>query len=1044
MPGAGLGGLDGELDVLAQTLAGHAGVDAQLVDDPQPVLGGLIQRAQLYGLDVELGLQDILIGAHRIRVLGDHGHAGQRLTHADLLRLAQRERGGHHLTHLLHRIHQRRVIHQHAAQLGRLSGLRVHQRRPIGQMHGFAAGQAAPHSLGLHRGERGEHAHERLQRGVQRVERVPVLIPEPVAGVADVPVGQQVDVIGHRVACVGDRKLVERLGRRLHQATGAGQQVAVHLGQRGHLVGAQQARVIPGTAVRSVRIQREEIVRAPHRQHDLTHRITDAIGGHDQVAAAQDRRTHQEPTHRIGAVLVEHAVDVRVVAQVLRHLLAVGAEHDAVADHVLVRRLVEQRGGHDVQGVEPAAGLADVLHDVVAREVLLEELLVLERIVELRERHRTGFEPAVEHVGDAAHRGLAGRVVRVRTGQVVDPRAVHVDLALVVARVVAEVGLELLQRAVDVHARICGIVGDPHRNRRTPEAVAGDRPVAGVGQPLAELAVLDVVRDPVDLLVEFKQTVLDLGDGHEPAGDRLVDQRGGAAPAVRIGVHIALLLEQDGAVLLRHGGQRAVAGAQVAQDRQVGVEHEHALILRAQRRERAARVKHVHGRDAVGVQRVHIVLAVGGLVHQAGALGGVHVVGGEDLVGVGARGAALGERVLAREVREDRPVAPADHVGALEFAHNLVALAEFLGVGTKQGLGEVELLAGELALDRLDLHVVDVRADHDREVRGHGPRRGGPEHGVGVVLVLQLDGHGHGGVLTVLVHVGIHAQLVRAQRRLVLRAVRQHAVALIGQTLVVQLLERPHHRFHVRDVQGLVAVLEVDPAGLTVHVVLPFVRVLEHGGAAGVVELGDAHLLDLVHRLDAQLLLRLKLGGQAVGVPAEDAVDLAALHGLVARDHILGVAGQQVAVMRQAVGERRAVEEHELVLAVVAGRVAVDGLLEGIVFVPIVENVGLQLREARVRSDVGALLAGCGLGIHMGMGGFAHRVSPRAGLFRYFYCHEDDGIPGSTVSAPPISATATAVPPRLPHSGCREAPRPVRSRCDRLCPAVSGRPRRFY
>ena len=71
-----------------------------------------------------------------------------------------------------------------------------------------------------------------------------------------------------------------------------------------------------------------------------------------------------------------------------------------------------------------------------------------------------------------------------------------------------------------------------------------------------------------------------------------------------------------------------------------------------------------------------------------------------------------------------------------------------------------------------------------------------------------------------------------------------------------------------------------------------------------------------------------------------------ALHGLVARDDVLGIAGQQVAIVRQAVRKRRAVEEHELVLAVIAGRTAVDGLLESVVLIPVVEHGLLQLGEA--------------------------------------------------------------------------------------------------
>ena len=86
--------------------------------------------------------------------------------------------------------------------------------------------------------------------------------------------------------------------------------------------------------------------------------------------------------------------------------------------------------------------------------------------------------------------------------------------------------------------------------------------------------------------------------------------------------------------------------------------------------------------------------------------------------------------------------------------------------------------------------------------------------------------------------------------------------------------------------------LEIDPTGLTVHVVLPLVRVLEHGRAAGVVELVDAQFLDLVDGVDAQFLLGFKLGRQTVRVPAEHAVDAVALHGLVTRDDVLRVTGQ--------------------------------------------------------------------------------------------------------------------------------------------------------
>src|SRR5690606_40271329 len=58
------------------------------------------------------------------------------------------------------------------------------------------------------------------------------------------------------------------------------------------------------------------------------------------------------------------------------------------------------------------------------------------------------------------------------------------------------------------------------------------------------------------------------------------------------------------------------------------------------------------------------------------------------------------------------------------------------------------------------------------------------------LLTGQREGDGDGLVLAILVDVIVHAQLVRGQRRLVLPAVGQDVVALVGAALVVQGLER--------------------------------------------------------------------------------------------------------------------------------------------------------------------------------------------------------------------------------------------------------------
>ena len=67
--------------------------------------------------------------------------------------------------------------------------------------------------------------------------------------------------------------------------------------------------------------------------------------------------------------------------------------------------------------------------DEVRGEVALEPLAVLEGVVHLREGHRAGLEPAVEHLGHPPHHRPAARVVRVRPHELVDGGPVQVARA---------------------------------------------------------------------------------------------------------------------------------------------------------------------------------------------------------------------------------------------------------------------------------------------------------------------------------------------------------------------------------------------------------------------------------------------------------------------------------------------------------------------------------------------------------------------------------------------------------------------------------------
>ncbi len=217
---------------------------------------------------------------------------------------------------------------------------------------------------------------------------------------------------------------------------------------------------------------------------------------------------------------------------------------------------------------------------------------------------------------------------------------------------------------------------------------------------------------------------------------------------------------------------------------------------------------------------------------------------------------------------------------------------------------------------------------------------------------LELEPHGQRRVLAVAVDV-VHPRLGVAERCLAAPAVGEHPEALVDQTLVPQGLERPHDAFHVVEVEGLVVVLEVDPAGLAGDVALPLAGVPQHARATERVELVDAEGGDRRVAGDAELALGFDLGRQAVTVPSEAALDASPTHRLVARHGVLDEAGQEVPVVRQAVGERRAVVEHVLVAAVLAGGAQLDRRLERVVVRPSLEHGMLQRREVGLRIDVG-------------------------------------------------------------------------------------------
>ncbi len=404
-----------------------------------------------------------------------------------------------------------------------------------------------------------------------------------------------------------------------------------------------------------------------------------------------------------------------------------------------------------------------------------------------------------------------------------------------------------------------------------------------------------------------------------------MDQGRAAAPAVGVVVVVGVVAQQ------------AFGGLEVFDDGFVGVEDVHACVRGDVVGEAAGVVDGDDGFDAGGVGDEFVLFAEGGGdVDDAGAVVGGDVVGGEHLVGVGAAG----------EEVEGGPVAEAEEVAAFAAFDDPGGVAELAGVGGEAGFGEE--VAGAFGFDD---GVVDVGVDGRGEVGREGPGGGGPDEefdaGEGGVAG-DVEADGDGGVLPVAVGV-VHFGLGGGEGGLAAPAVPQDAVALVDQALVVEGLEGPHDAFHVVQVERLVVVVEVDPAGLAGDVVLPFVGELEDGGFGGGVEPVDAVGFDVGFGFEAEFAFGGDFGGHAVGVPAEAAFDAAAAHGLVAGDDVLDVAGEEVPVVGQAVGEGGAVVEDEFVGSGGAGLAVVHGGLEGAVLGPEVEDAAFDLGQVRAR-----------------------------------------------------------------------------------------------
>ena len=460
----------------------------------------------------------------------------------------------------------------------------------------------------------------------------------------------------------------------------------------------------------------------------------------------------------------------------------------------------------------------------------------------------------------------------------------------------------------------------PYRQRRAPVTVAREAPVLYVLEPVAEAALADGLRDPVDRLVVGDKLILDSRHLDEPGRERIVEQRRVAAPAVRIAVREFRCLEEQALLL------------EISEDQWVCFLDEDARPVRLGR-ELALAVDEVDKGDTVFLADAVIVFAV-----CRSHVDDARAVFRRDVVIAGHDECLLAALVLdlLDSERVERLVLAELEVLALVSLEHLALTLDALKDRVDERLGEDVLLIADLHLD-----IVDRWVHAERHVRRQRPRRRRPgEERAVVVLGLELD---HGRTLRdILVAL---SDFMRGERCAAARAVRNDLVAFIEQALLPDFLECPPLRLDevvlIRDV----GVLHVGPETDDIGELLPHALVLPDGLTALLDERLDAVRLDLLLAVDADLLLDFELDRQAVRIPASLPEDLLALHRSEARQHVLDDARQDMADMRLAVGRRRAIIEREGIAALTL----VDCLLCDVVCFPEIADLFLALHEIQVR-----------------------------------------------------------------------------------------------
>ena len=128
----------------------------------------------------------------------------------------------------------------------------------------------------------------------------------------------------------------------------------------------------------------------------------------------------------------------------------------------------------------------------------------------------------------------------------------------------------------------------------------------------------------------------------------------------------------------------------------------------------------------------------------------------------------------------------------------------------------------------------------------------------------------------------------------------------------MQLREHPPHRLHKVQIHSLIIILKINPPPGPRNHLLPLPDIPRNNLPTLLIILPNPHLQHILPRLDPQFQVNLVLYRQPVAIPPEPPRHMMPRHRLVASHYVLNRAGEDVAVVRQAGGEGRAVVEDVL------------------------------------------------------------------------------------------------------------------------------------